>query len=554
MEPRGMPVTCTSSKSNIGHLEAAAGVAGFIKSALMLLSSCAAPNCHLHALNPHLGSEGFPGLFETEPADTGLNSGLCGVSSFGFGGTNARADLWAECRMGPRATGEFDTTRLDQIYVTCPMTMGPIDYLTGEPMRTSTGSRYSADVLRDEFASYDVSSYVYSGSYRYRNKSLYDESDETLSLTDKVCIRGSWTGWKVLEDMQLQMDGWYTALIILGETRYELFSICLNGDRRQELYPAAHNAPEITWICGPDGQRKGRHWMIDGRDEEVPAGTPFRIRFKWGKERKVLIWDRAPSDTAKKITLYRHTYSIVGTWTSWAPQDMVPVPDEEGTWSCKLRIGLGGVEDFQFIRDRDFKQAIYPARPQTTKTSVRVRGPDELGHGKNWRIRGPPGDTVRIRLKIVDARVTITLVSDTRGRRIWQSEVGWARREYYLTGSFNGWLYTPMTMDPVRPGIFKAVGTVADKFDVFKTGFLAEFQIVIDEDVERAYYPDVDGGGSGECIVCGPGGDGAGKYFLVRTSCMPSRAFEVALDLTAIDRRKTVTWTLIVDEGPAELT
>jgi len=227
---------------------------------------------------------------------------------------------------------------------------------------------------------------------------------------------------------------------------------------------------------------------------------------------------------------------------------MVQVPDDDGTWECKLRIGLSGVEDFQFIRDRDFKQAIYPARPHTTKMSIPVRGPDELGHGKNWRVRGPSGDNVKVRLRVVDAQITVTLMSDTKGTKVWQSEQGWSRREYFLTGSFNGWLSTAMTMDPVRPGIFKAVGTVADKFDVFQTGYLAEFQILIDEDNERAYYPDVNGAGSGECIVRGPDGEGAGKYFLVRTSCMPSRAFEVALDLTAIDRRKTVTWTLVIDE------
>jgi len=108
-----------------------------------------------------------------------------------------------------------------------------------------------------------------------------------------------------------------------------------------------------------------------------------------------------------------------------------------------------------------------------------------------------------------------------------------------------------MTMDPVRPGIFKAVGCVGDKYDIIKTGYLAEFQIVIDEDFERVYYPELNGAGSGESIVRGPDGNGEGKKFLVRTSCMPSRAFEVALDLTSMDRRKIVTWTLVVDERDA---
>nr|AQS99294.1 type I polyketide synthase [Gambierdiscus polynesiensis] len=551
MEPRERPLLCTSSKSNIGHLEAGAGVAGFVKLLLMLVSSSGPPNCHLRTINPHLGHEGLPAHFETEAVDTSSNSGLAGVSSFGFGGTNARADMWAECRLGPRSTGDFDTARLDQVHVTCPITMGPIDYLTGEPARTGVGKTYHADTLRDEFAYYDVSSHVYSGSYRFRNKPLYEDSEVTLGPKVKVCVRGTWTGWKVMEEMQLQMDGWYNCIIVLGESRYELFNLCLDGDRRQEIYPAVNNAPEIIWICGPDSQRKGRTWMIDGRDEEVPAGTPFRIRFKWGEERKLLIWDRAPSDVAKGVPIFQHVYSVVGTWTHWEPEDLTQLSDDEGTWECHLRIGLNEVEDFQFVRDHDFKQMIYPAKPCTTKMSIPVRGPDELGHDKNWRIRGPVGDNVNIRLRVVDAQVTVTLISDTKGTKVWQSEQGWNRREYFLAGNFNGWLCTPMTMDPVRPGIFKAVGCVGDKYDIIKIGYLAEFQIVIDEDFGRVYYPELNGAGSGECIVRGPDGNGTGRHFLVRTSCMPSRAFEVALDLTSMDRRKIVTWTLVVDERDA---
>merc|ERR1712012_246648 len=144
---------------------ACAGMAGFIKCITMLIVSAAPPNCHLYRVNAHLGEAGFPIIFETEAMDTGLNSGITGVSSFGFGGTNGRCDVWGECRMGPQATGSIDISKLDQIHVTCPITMGPIDYLTGEPVyqRKESEGKYKANVLRDEFAPYDVSAHVYSG-------------------------------------------------------------------------------------------------------------------------------------------------------------------------------------------------------------------------------------------------------------------------------------------------------------------------------------------------------------------------------------------------------
>lgn len=99
---RATPILKTSSKSNLGHLEAAAGIAGLIKCVMMLNYSCGCPNVHLGELNPHLDVGGYPVYFETEVTDFGSNSGLTGVSSFGFGGTNARADVWGNATKGPR--------------------------------------------------------------------------------------------------------------------------------------------------------------------------------------------------------------------------------------------------------------------------------------------------------------------------------------------------------------------------------------------------------------------------------------------------------------------
>merc|ERR1719419_1925791 len=95
-----VPILKTTAKSNIGHLEASAGVAGLIKCIIMLNYCCAMPNCHLLNLNPHLDVEGYPVYFETESVDFNQNCGLTGVSSFGFGGTNARADVWGHAQLG----------------------------------------------------------------------------------------------------------------------------------------------------------------------------------------------------------------------------------------------------------------------------------------------------------------------------------------------------------------------------------------------------------------------------------------------------------------------
>lgn len=83
-----------SVKTNIGHLESAAGVAGFVKAVLALRHKKIPRNLHFQAINPHIRLSETPFLIPTQIADwpsTGRR--LAGVSSFGFGGTNSHVIL-----------------------------------------------------------------------------------------------------------------------------------------------------------------------------------------------------------------------------------------------------------------------------------------------------------------------------------------------------------------------------------------------------------------------------------------------------------------------------
>lgn len=91
----GTPVYLGSGKTNIGHAEAAAGIAGLIKVVLCLNRGAIAPNVHFTRLNPHLSFAGTTFAVPTEltewPAPPGGR--VAGVSSFGFSGTNAHVIL-----------------------------------------------------------------------------------------------------------------------------------------------------------------------------------------------------------------------------------------------------------------------------------------------------------------------------------------------------------------------------------------------------------------------------------------------------------------------------
>jgi len=102
---RDTPIMHASAKSHVGHEEANAGVCGFIKCVLMCNNGVCTPNPHLRALNAHLDVNGYPTLFVSELSCTGYHAMNVGVSSFGFGGTNSRADIWAGVTKGPYKNG-----------------------------------------------------------------------------------------------------------------------------------------------------------------------------------------------------------------------------------------------------------------------------------------------------------------------------------------------------------------------------------------------------------------------------------------------------------------
>ena len=94
-------ITCGAVKSNVGHLEGSAGVAGLFKLISTLCQKAAPPNVHIRQLNPFLADVFFPNagavpasLFPDTLMSLDTTLGLHGaVSSFGFGGSNAQAIL-----------------------------------------------------------------------------------------------------------------------------------------------------------------------------------------------------------------------------------------------------------------------------------------------------------------------------------------------------------------------------------------------------------------------------------------------------------------------------
>ncbi|HEY0078550.1 MAG TPA: SDR family NAD(P)-dependent oxidoreductase [Pyrinomonadaceae bacterium] len=84
-----------SVKTNIGHLDAAAGVTGLIKTVLALKHRKLPPSLNFEQPNPNIDFEGSPFYVNTKLSEWNRNGTprRAGVSSFGIGGTNAHVVL-----------------------------------------------------------------------------------------------------------------------------------------------------------------------------------------------------------------------------------------------------------------------------------------------------------------------------------------------------------------------------------------------------------------------------------------------------------------------------
>jgi len=431
LKDRSVPVYMTSAKSVHGHLESGAGLAGFSKCVALTRASACPPNCHLVSTNPHLKTEGFPCFFTTELSAIGYNSSYAGVSSFGATGTNARAEVIAKATIGPWTAIEpmSNLKRYALTTMTCPNCLGDMCRLCGAAV-DPTVPQHLCSHLRDERASYDLCSNCHEGGFRHA--ALAGPKEDSKNAEERLFIIGSWNAFSVREPM-LPSDvnnRNYTSVVTLGELGWEQFQIVLEGGR--VIYPVKKLAGRRVRIVGPDAGGTGMHWMLDGRADRAPAGTSYRVTFSWGDECKRISWERESPTLEDELlddsgrdsaalegdmlwhpvsmgTPDTHRYFVTGSYNTWALHELKAVDGQPGVYETKIRIGYQRQEEFQIVRDKDRRQVLYPAASKTTDTSVPIMGPDDEGDGMSWAVIGEYGRRVRLRLRIRDGDIRLSI-------------------------------------------------------------------------------------------------------------------------------------------------
>ena len=194
---RETPLPIGSIKANLGHMEAASGMAGLVKAILALQKRALPPQLHLETPNPHIDFAGLhlQPITEYHPLtkETPL---VCGINSFGFGGANAHV-LLREYRAEGRQAYE-------------PETLPPLFLSARSDAALKNLASLYADLLRNSEPAdyYDI---AYAAAYRRdrleKRLALHAPSSREVAEKLDLYAKGAFPEDVVLEDRLPQTGG-----------------------------------------------------------------------------------------------------------------------------------------------------------------------------------------------------------------------------------------------------------------------------------------------------------------------------------------------------------
>jgi non-ribosomal peptide synthase protein (TIGR01720 family) len=241
-----------SLKTNVGHLDTAAGVAGLIKTVLALQHKQLPPSLHFTASNPQIDFPNSPFYLNTTLTEwkNGLTPRRAAVSSFGIGGTNAHLVV----EEAPPVEVAEGSRRSQLLLLFSAKTESALEQTT---------NNFMAHLKRDADVNLaDVAYTLQLGrrSFSHRKMIVCEDVDDALMALTGQAARGVATGmWEGgPRSVALMFAGQGTQYVNMGLGLYEVepkfrevvdecaeaFKPHLGMDLREVLYPRAHEREE----------------------------------------------------------------------------------------------------------------------------------------------------------------------------------------------------------------------------------------------------------------------------------------------------------------------
>jgi acyl transferase domain-containing protein/acyl carrier protein len=330
--PADRPLLVGSVKTNFGHLEAAAGIAGFIKAALSVAHGRVPPHLHLRTPNPEVPFTELnlrvPGALEPWPAGEGPRR--AGVSAFGLSGTNAHVVL-AEAPPLPSASEPR------------PWQLLPVSAKTASALETATANL--ATFLRREPAVdlADVAHTLQVGrsAFLHRRFVLCRSASEGVDRIETLDPSGVFT--------HAQQPGARPVVFLLGgvgdqyvemglglyqtepgfrrvvDRCAELLAPRLGLDLREVLYPRGTRAPELQ--------------------EPAGEGLDLRSLLRRASAPDDLLAARLSRTAIAQPALFTIEYALASLWMEWGIRPQAMIGHSLGEYVAACLAGVLSLED-----------------------------------------------------------------------------------------------------------------------------------------------------------------------------------------------------------------